>query len=163
MKNWKVILAPHASEFPSNTPGVYLLFHGGILDYVGQSDHVRRRLLREHHVYQPDLHRVVALIQSEAYDERMALERYFNQKYNPANSYIGSGKQAADFDQRFLRLSADQRRALWKGPDFSEFNLPDTSGIDFQLHCLEIPAEKISINRLDVPSILSLPPEELLG
>ncbi len=163
MKNWKVILAPHASELPRNIAGVYLLFYNRTLDYVGQSDNVRRRLLQDHHVYNPTLHRVVAMIQAQPYDERLALERYFNQKYNPANSFIGSGKQAADFDGRFLQLSADQKRALWMGPDFTEFDLPENSSSDFQLYHLEIPTEKISLNRLDVPSILSLPPEELLG
>jgi hypothetical protein len=163
MKNWTVMLVSNARALPRNIPGVYLLFSGRTLDYVGQSDHVRQRLLQEHHVYYPDLHRVVALIQAQPYDERLALERYFNQKYNPANSYIGSGKQDASFDSRFLQFSPDQRRTMWAGPDFSEFELPENPEADFDSYQLEISSDKISLNRLDVPSVLSLPPEELFG
>lgn len=163
MKKWTVTLASNTRDLPRNTSGIYLLFCGKILDYVGQSDHVRERLLQEHHVYDPVRHRVVALIHVQPYDERLALERYFNQKYNPANSYIGSGKQDAGFDSRFLQLTADQRRGMWMGPEFSEFKLPENPEDDFQPYQLEISSERISLNRLDVPSVISLPPEELFG
>jgi hypothetical protein len=163
MQNLTVTIAPIAKKLPREIAGVYLLFYGRSLDYVGQSDHVRRRLVNEHHVYDPAVHHLVALIHAASYEDRLALERYFNQKYNPANSLIGSGKQAASFDSRFLRLTAEQRRKMWVGPAFDEFDLPKGYGDNFQPYQLTIPAAKLSLNHFDVPSILSLPPEELLG
>ena len=163
MKDWQGIVVKDAKQISSQTAGVYLLFVDRLLDYVGQSDDVKRRLLHEHHVYDASVHTIIAMIYAPIYDARMALERYFNQKYNPPNSYVGSEKQSGDFDERFLKLSAAERRAMWQGPAFDEFELPnaDCSGDGgFQF---AIPYNKISQNIFQAPSVLSLPPEELLG
>jgi hypothetical protein len=163
MQNWMVTIAPHANLLPDEAAGVYLLFFGSVLDYVGQSEHVRRRLLQDHHVYDEDVHQLLAMIHVSSYTDRLAMERYFNQKYNPANSYVGSGKQSSVFDARFLALTPQQRRAMWAGKDFDEFALPDKLEADFAPYAIQLPAAKLSLNLFNVPSVLSLPPEELLG
>ena len=163
MKDWQCILVKNAKQLPAKTAGVYLLFVDQCLDYVGQSDNVRRRLLHEHHVYDKDVHTMIAMIHAPIYDARLALERYFNQKYNPPNSYVGSEKQADDFDERFLQLSAEERRAMWQGPAIDEFELTDAGNLDGEGYHFSISAGKISRNIFQAPSVLSLPPEELLG
>lgn len=162
MKEWQVILTSNAAELPAQTAGVYLLFCGKTLDYAGQSDDVRRRLTQPHHVYDPAVHTIIAMIQAPVYDERLALERYFNQKYNPANSYVGSEKQAGNFDARFLELSAEQRRAMWRGPAFDEFDLT-AFGTGETVSNIVLSAGQLTLNRMQAPSVLTLPPEELLG
>ena len=163
MKDWQGVLVKDAKQLPVQKAGVYLLFADHLLDYVGQSEDVRSRLLHEHHVYDPDTHTVIAMIYDPVYDARMALERYFNQKYNPPNSYVGSEKQAGDFDERFLKLSAEERRAMWQGSVFDEFELPDVDNVGENGLQISIAANKISRNIFQAPSVLSLPPEELLG
>lgn len=163
MKDWQTILVKNAKQLPSQTAGVYLLFVNQLFDYVGQSDDVRSRLLHKHHVYDSDVHTLVALIHAPIYDARLALERYFNQKYNPPNSYVGSEKQAGDFDERYLQLTADERRAMWQGPGFDEFTLPDDDSLGDNGLNISIAANKISRNLFQAPSVMSLPPEELLG
>lgn len=163
MQDWQVTLAKNSSGLPAQLAGVYLLFYGQTLDYVGQSENVRRRLTQPHHVYDPVVHNLIAMIHVAGYDERLALERYFNQKYNPANSYTGSDKQAGSFDDRFLALSAEQRRQMWTGPAFDEFEIPKMR--DGALITLQIllPANKINRNAMQAPSVLSLPPEDIFG
>ncbi|MBI9048961.1 MAG: hypothetical protein JEZ00_06070 [Anaerolineaceae bacterium] len=163
MKDLQAILVQNAKDLPANTSGVYLLFTGDLLDYVGQSENVRNRLTHEHHVYDETVHTLVAFIQMNIYDARLAGERYFNQKYNPPNSYVGSGKQASDFDEQFLRLAAKERRVMWQGPVFDEFDLPGDTLVRGNIMQIVIPASKISLSKLQAPSVLSLPPEELLG
>jgi hypothetical protein len=163
MKDWQVTLAQQAKIFPTQTAGVYLLFVGKNLDYVGQSDDVRRRLTNEHHVYDASVHDLVVLIHAPVYDDRLALERYFNQKYNPPNSYVGSAKQTGDFDERYLQLSAAERRSMWQGPPFDEFALPDLNELNAGSLQIVLQSGKISQNIFQAPSVLTLPPEELLG
>lgn len=163
MKDWQVTLVKQARQLPAQTGGVYLLFVEKLLDYVGQSEDVRRRLTHEHHIYDRDIHTLVAMIQSPIYDARLALERYFNQKYNPPNSYIGSEKQTRDFDERFLKLSASQRRAMWQGQAFDEFDLVDEHLLEPGGKQIVMPADKLTLNVFQAPSVLTLPPEELLG
>ena len=162
MKTWQVTMATNADMLPRQKAGVYLLFCVTAPDYVGQSDDVYRRLTQPHHVYDPAVHHLIAMIHADPYDERLALERYFNHKYNPANSYVGSEKQTGDFDERFLALSAGQRRALWQGPAFDEFALPAPG--EGQFPCsIVVSVAQLTNNRMQAPSVLSLPPEELLN
>jgi hypothetical protein len=163
VKDLQVTLVKRAKHLPTQKSGVYLLFVGQLLDYVGQSEDVRSRLMHEHHVYDGEVHTMVAMIHVPIYDARLALERYFNRKYNPPNSYVGSEKQAGDFDERFLKLSADERRGMWQGAAFDEFELPDAAAMQDTTFEFILPAGKISENIFQAPSVLSLPPEELLG
>lgn len=163
MKDWQVTLVKHAKQLPTQRGGVYLLFVDQLLDYVGQSEDVKSRLMHEHHVYDGEVHTIIAMIHAPVYDARLALERYFNRKYNPPNSYVGSDKQASDFDERFLKLSANERRDMWQGAAFDEFELPDADALHGKEIEFVLPAGRISGNIFQAPSVLSLPPEELLG
>ena len=96
--DWEVRFYLNVEDMPQGKGGVYLLFVGDVLlDYVGQSDNVHRRLIAGHHVYDKDTHSLIAFIAEGDYGARLSLERYFNDKYNPPNSYIGTEKQSGRF------------------------------------------------------------------
>lgn len=152
--SWKVILYNSSNQIPPNTSGVYILFVNKIVDYVGQSHDARKRLEREHHVYSPEIHTRVALILEPNYETRLSLERYFNKKYNPPNSYIGTEKQAATWNKAKLLITAQQRRQQWKEQPFDEFDafldFQDKSSIE-----VELSQTQLGNSALGVPSIIA--------
>ena len=156
--DWSVLLIESREKIPPNQAGVYLLFVGELLDYVGQSDDVRRRLTAPHHVYDPRIHTLIAFIHEEAYESRLALERYFNQKYNPPNSFVGTEKQASK-RAGWHKASAQTRREVWRGPGFDEF--PIDRNLAQQKSVVELSQLQFSDNIMGVPSIIVLKPKDI--
>jgi hypothetical protein len=158
---WNVSLYQKAVHIPKDMAGIYILFVDQLVDYVGQSDHIRSRLMNDHHVYEKDVHTHIAVISEPSYDTRLTLERYFNGKYNPPNSYSGTEKQSIDKDDPWFVKTHAERRALWQGPAFDEFDIP-----------AEIPPNGIILesglaqtqrgnNRFDAPSIIAFGPDDI--
>jgi hypothetical protein len=156
--DWSVLLVEKAKEIPQGQAGVYLLFIGDLLDYVGQSDDVRRRLNGPHHVYDRQVHTLIAFIQEEAYEPRLNLERYFNNKYNPPNSFTGTEKQSAD-SKYWRHASAQARREAWRGPNFEEF--PISLNLARQKAVVELTQLQFNNNAMGVPSVIVLKAKDI--
>lgn len=155
--DWTIQVFSEISRLPRGKGGVYLLFTGDLLDYVGQSEDVHRRLSSSHHVFDAGVHNLIAFIEEANFDTRLALERYFNAKYNPPNSFTGTGKQSTQTAE-WHKANAAERRKVWKGPKFDEFSLEaarKNEGV-FELSQLQD-----TDNALGVPSIIAFKPKDI--
>lgn len=157
--DWAVQIFDHATTLPDGRGGVYLLFADHLLDYVGQSDDVARRLREPHHMFDPAVHQRIAVIWEGAHATRLILERYFNARYNPPNSFIGTEKQGTAQDSGWFALSAAERRQRWHGPAFSEFD-PFAAKIG-PAHTQHLQQTQVSNNALGVPSLIAFRPGEI--
>lgn len=155
--DWVVRLYLDVRDIPQGKGGVYLLFVGELLDYVGQSEDVSRRLASMHHIYEKETHTMIAFIGEEDYGTRLSLERYFNNKYNPPNSYIGTEKQAGDSSD-WHKISAEERRKARKGLKFEEFSIDPLHAREKTV--FEFSQLQITDNVMGVPSIIALRPED---
>ena len=156
--DWAVRLFSDVGQIPVGKAGVYLLFVGDSLDYVGQSEDVHRRLAASHHVYDKDVHTIIVFIFEENYETRLGLERYFNNKYDPPNSFIGTEKQSAR-RSAWHRASAEKRRNAWPKRKFEEFPVTLENvekGAVFELSQLQF-----TDNSMGVPSIVALKPKDV--
>ncbi len=156
--DWAVRFYLDAEGLPPGKGGVYLLFVGDMLDYVGQSDDVRRRLLSEHHVYEKDIHSLIVFIIEGDYGARLSLERYFNHKYDPPNSFIGTDKQSVEMPE-WHKLSAAERRKAWQGLQFSDFPIDVTFAKDDRV--IEFRQAQTTNNVMGVQSIVALKPKDV--
>ena len=156
--DWEVRFYLNVADMPKNKGGVYLLFVGDALDYVGQSDNVHRRLIAGHHVYDKDTHSLIAFIAEGDYGARLSLERYFNDKYNPPNSYIGTKKQSGK-SAEWHSISADERRQAWRGLKFEDFPVDLTFAKEEKV--VEFRQVQATNNAMGVPSIVALKPKDV--
>lgn len=134
------------------------MFVEDLLDYVGQSDDVHRRLAAPHHVYAKDVHTIIVFIHEENYETRLGLERYFNHKYDPPNSFTGTEKQSGKRAE-WHRASAAKRRNAWPKRKFEEFpvNLGDVE----KETVFELTQLQLTDNAMGVPSIVVLKPKDV--
>jgi hypothetical protein len=156
--DWEVRFYVNAADMPKDKGGVYLLFVDELLDYVGQSDNVHRRLAAEHHVYSKDVHSLIAFIAEEDYSARLSLERYFNHKYNPPNSFVGTEKQSEE-STAWRGESAEERRKAWRGLKFEEFPV-DVEYLKTE-KTVEFRQVQTTDNVMGVPSIIALKPKDI--
>lgn len=157
---WEIQLFESIAQLPHGRGGVYLLFADHLLDYVGQSDDVARRLREPHHVFDPVVHQRIAVIWEGAYETRLMLERHFNARYNPPNSFVGTEKQGTAQESGWFTLSAAERRQRWQGPAFSEFD-PFAAEIG-PAHTQHLHQTQVSDNALGVPSLIAFRPGEIV-
>lgn len=155
--DWAVRLFSEPGQIPVGQGGVYLLFVEDALDYVGQSEDVYRRLAVPHHVYAREVHTLIAFVHEENYETRLGLERYFNHKYDPPNSFIGTGKQS-DRHPEWHHTSAEKRRRAWPKRKFEEFPL-DKEAVKKET-VLELSQLQFTDNVMGVPSIVVLKPKD---
>jgi len=155
LMDWMVRFYLSAAKIPEGKGGIYLLFIDELLDYVGQSDDVRRRLTGEHHVYKKDTHTLIAFIEEGDYGTRLSLERYFNGKYNPPNSFVGTEKQDS---VAWHQKTAEERRKAWQGMSFEDF--PVESGFAEEGKTVEFRQVQKTDNVMGVPSIIALKPKD---
>lgn len=156
--DWEVYFFVNVADLPQNKGGVYLLFVGDLLDYVGQSDDVHRRLIAGHHVYDKDVHSLIAFIAEGNYEARLSLERYFNNKYNPPNSFVGTEKQSGE-SAEWHRVTAEERRKAWQGVRFEDF--PVDLAFAKEGKVIEFRQVQATNNVMGVPSIVALKPEDV--
>ena len=156
--DWTVRFYLTAENIPERKGGIYLLFINELLDYVGQSDDVRRRLIGEHHVYDAEIHTLIAFIEESEYGTRLSLERYFNSKYNPPNSFVGTEKQSEE-SAEWHKKSAEERRKAWKVLAFEEFPVE----LAFAEHgkVVEFRQLQATDNVMGVPSIIALKSKDI--
>lgn len=151
--DWEVRFYLNADDVPQGQGGVYLLFVDRLLDYVGQSDDVHRRLTAGHHVYDAEAHSLIAFIREEDFSARLSLERYFNKKYNPPNSFVGTEKQSVDLAE-WHKISAEERRKGWQGLEFEDF--PIDAAFVKTGKVVEFRQVQATNNAMGVPSIIAL-------
>ena len=151
--DWEVHFYLNAEGLPPGQGGVYLLFVGEILDYVGQSDDARHRLMGEHHVYEKEVHTLIAFIVERDYGARLSLERYFNNKYNPPNSFVGTEKQSIESSE-WRMLSTEKRRKSWQGMKFADF--PIDMAFAKNGTVVEFSQTQVTNNAMGVLSIVAL-------
>jgi len=156
--DWTVRFYLAAKNIPEGRGGIYLLFIGEMLDYVGQSDDVRRRLMAEHHVYVEEIHSLIAFIEESEYWTRLSLERYFNSKYNPPNSFVGTEKQSHE-SAAWHKKSAEERRKAWKALAFEEF--PVDLAFAENGKTVEFRQLQATDNVMGVPSIIALKSKDI--
>jgi hypothetical protein len=156
--DWTVRYFLSAEQLPERTGGIYLLFVGELLDYVGQSDDVRRRLTAEHHVYDGETHSLIAFIEEGEYRTRLSLERYFNNKYNPPNSFVGTEKQSEESAEWHSKSAADRRQAL-QGLAFDDFQVDMVFAEEGKT--VEFRQIQSTDNVMGVPSIIALKPKDI--
>jgi hypothetical protein len=156
--DWLVRFFTDAGQIPPGKGGIYLLFAGNLLDYVGQSDDVRRRLTTEHHVYNKNTHSLIAWIEEGDYAARLSLERYFNHKYNPPNSFVGTEKQSGEAAAWHME-SAEERRRMWREMKFEDF--PVDPAFAKEGKEVEFRQVQVTNNAMGVPSIVALKPKDV--